>query len=334
MQNTIHVVTGATGRTGLALVAYLKSQGCYVRAVAGNDKRVIPYLRTLADEVCQADVTKDDALLPAFANATYVYHLAGIVSIASKMDARLSAVNVGGTKRAVDACLKTGVKRLIFVGTAHVVPFSDRTSTLTEPAAYVPDPHKGAYAVSKALACQAVMDAVRDRGLDAVIALPSGITGGYERKRSNLGQMIIDVAERRLRVGVGGRYDFVDVMDVAKALCDLARVGVKGESYLVTGHIAAAKALMTYAAEAAGVKPPRGNVPLWLVMPIAWIKERQSLRRGDPLTFTPFALKTLTENCHFSHEKLTALTGYSPKPMKQSITEQVEYYFAHKDDYT
>jgi dihydroflavonol-4-reductase len=327
MNNEIHVVTGASGRTGLALCAELHARGLYVRALYYRGERVIPFLKQYADEVVFADITSPESIGAALEGARYVYHLAGIVSIASKIDENIRAVNIDGTQNVIDACLVHGVKRLVYTGTIHTLPFSDTTTVLREIPRFEPDAVSGAYAVSKALASNLVLDAVHTRGLDAVIGMPSGIVGGFELKRSNFGQMVVDVAERRLPIYITGRYDFVDVKDVAKALADLADKGVSGESYILSGHILSVKELVQISAQAAGVKPPKLCLPLGFVKLFAGIAEAIALRRGQTLTFTPYALKVLGDNCNFSHEKITALTGYAPRPLDAALAEQVKFYF-------
>jgi dihydroflavonol-4-reductase len=327
MNNEIHVVTGASGRTGLALCAELHARGLYVRALYYRGERAIPFLKHYADEVVFVDITSPESIGAALEGARYVYHLAGIVSIASKIDANIRAVNIDGTQNVIDACLARGVKRLIYTGTIHTLPFSDNTSVLREIPRFEPDRVSGAYAVSKAVASNLVLDAVHTRGLDAVIGMPSGIVGGFELKRSNYGQMVVDVAERRLPIYITGRYDFVDVKDVAKALADLADKGVSGESYILSGHTLSVKELVETSARAAGVKPPKLCLPLGFVKLFAGIAEAIALRRGQTLMFTPYALKVLGDNCNFSHEKITALTGYAPRPVTDALKDQVEFYF-------
>ncbi|GHV82353.1 NAD-dependent dehydratase [Spirochaetia bacterium] len=272
------------------------------------------------------DITSAESVSAALEGAAYVYHLAGIVSIASKMDPVLEAVNITGVQYVIDACLALGVKRLVYTGTIHTLPFSDNVSVLREIPRFDPDAVSGAYAVSKAIGSNMVLDAVKDRGLNAVIGMPSGIVGGFELKRSNFGQMVVDVAERRLPVYITGRYDFVDVKDVAKALADLAKLGVCGESYILSGHILSVKDLVQSSARAAGVKPPRICLPLGFVKLFAGIAERTALRKGQTLMFTPYALKVLGDNCNFSHEKITTLTGYAPRPLEEALKDQVEFY--------
>ncbi|MDR0878720.1 MAG: NAD-dependent epimerase/dehydratase family protein [Treponema sp.] len=327
MDREIHVVTGAAGRTGLALCAELCSRGLYVRALYHQNEKCIPFLNQYADEVIPADIESPEILAAAFTGASYVYHLAGIVSIASKIDPVITAVNITGTQNVIDACLACRVKRLIYTGTIHTLPFSDNTTILREIERFDPDAVDGAYAVSKAISSNLVLDAVKSRGLNAVIGMPSGIVGGFELKRSNFGQMVVGVAERRMPVYLTGRYNFVDVKDVVKALADLAEKGVSGESYILSGHILTVKELMYAAARAAGVKPPKICLPLGFVKLFAGIAESISLRKKKTLMFTPYALKVLGDNCNFSHEKITALTGYDPCPVEDALKDQVDYYF-------
>jgi dihydroflavonol-4-reductase len=178
------------------------------------------------------------------------------------MNSEIAGTNIYGTKNVIDACLGSGVKRLVYTGTVHTLPFTDTKTVLQEIPRFCPEEVYGSYAVSKAAASNLVLDAVQEQRLDAVIAMPTGIAGGFELKRSNFGQMIADVAEGRLPVYIKGRYDFVPVRDVAQALADLATAGGAGESYIVSGSVVTVEELVTWAAKAAGVKPPKICIPL------------------------------------------------------------------------
>jgi dihydroflavonol-4-reductase len=118
----------------------------------------------------------------------------------------------------------------------------------------------------------------------------------------------------------------VDVRDVVKALADLAFIGPAGESYILSGHAIEVRDLVRYAAEAAGVSPPKICLPLFLVKFFSYFSEWWSLLRQETLMFTPYAMKVLGDNCNFSHEKIGALTNYSPRPLKDAIKDQVDYY--------
>lgn len=321
----INVVTGATGHIGFALCAELKKRGEYVRALYRNGSPAVPELNKLVDEVIYCDVTKYEELLTAFKNAASVFHLAGVISISSKYTENLKNVNVEGTKNVCKACVECDVKKLVYASSVHALAFKNNKEILTEPKRFSPEKVYGGYAKSKAEASNIVLDFVKD-GLDAVLVLPSGVVGDHEYRRSNFGQMIADVADRKLPALVTGKYDFVDVKDVAKAMADLKDTGVKGESYIISGEIMTVKQLVTAAANAAGIKPPKICVPNRLVRIVAKLMEKKAEKRGDVPMFTPYSMKILKENCNFSHAKLTALTGYTPRKVEEAIYEQTQFY--------
>lgn len=325
MEKKINVVTGANGHIGVALCVELKERGEYVRAVCRSGSAGLNFLRTFADEVVFADIRNIEEVEKVVSGADTVFHLAGIIAIETEMTPEIYEVNVGGTKNVCEACLKHKVRRLVYTSTVHTLYFKNNKEILTEPDRYYPEKLTGAYAISKAEASNIVIDYAA-KGLETVLALPSGVVGTYEYRRSNLGQMVADVADRKLPAGVTGRYDFVDVKDVAAALCDLKDKGVSGESYILSGHILTAKQLIKHAASAAGVKPPWFYAPNFLVRLVARFIEKRAVKKGKRVTFSPYSLKVLKDNCNFSHAKIAALTGYSPRSIDLAVKEQVEFF--------
>ncbi|MDR2521067.1 MAG: NAD-dependent epimerase/dehydratase family protein [Spirochaetaceae bacterium] len=328
----VHVVTGANGRTGLALCAELKARGCFVRAfIRKSAERYRPFLAPYVDEFAYGDVREAATLDAAFSGARYVYHLAGIVSIDSRMTRELFSVNVDGTRNVIAMCVKNRIERLVYTGTVHTLHFSNNETLLREipcreSPRFVPERVRGPYAYTKALASNLVLDAVAASGLNAVIAMPSGITGAYELKLSNFGRMIADVAEGRLPVFLKGRYDFVNVRDVVKALADLAGTGAAGESFVLCGHKATVKEIVGWAARAAGRRPPALCLPRALARAFSYPAEFCTRLLGRTQVFTPYSIQVLGDNCNFSHEKISALTGYAPGSVEEAVSEQVAFY--------
>ncbi len=237
MEKEIHVVTGAAGRLGFVLCTELIKRGLYVRALYIKEDEVTQRLEKTGCELIYCDVTDPKSIDKAFAGGTYIYHLAGIISIESKINAVLEKVNVQGTQNVIDACMRHKIKRLVYTGSVHILDSrGDKNRIITETDKFYPDKLYGGYAQAKAKAGNLVLQAAKN-GLDAVIGMPSGIIGGYEFENSNLGEMMVQVIEGKMRIYINGKYDFVDVRDVAAALADLAVKGKHGESYIISGHI-------------------------------------------------------------------------------------------------
>ncbi|RJX26859.1 MAG: NAD-dependent epimerase/dehydratase family protein [Dethiobacter sp.] len=53
---------------------------------------------------------------------SYVYHLAGIVTISSGKRNLLQKVNVEGTRNVLRACFEKQIKRLIYTSSIHAFP--------------------------------------------------------------------------------------------------------------------------------------------------------------------------------------------------------------------
>lgn len=112
------VITGATGHIGNVLVRKLAAKGRKIRAIVPAFEDTIP-IDNLNIEIVEGDVRDYRSLLEAFDGCEYVYHLAGIISITSREDELLHDVNVIGTKNVVKACLKSGIKRLVYTSSIH-----------------------------------------------------------------------------------------------------------------------------------------------------------------------------------------------------------------------
>ncbi len=317
------VVTGATGHIGNALVRELVKNGTIVRALV-LPQEDISSLKHLPIEIVKGDVTDYDSLAKAFEGTSYVYHLAGVVSISSGDKNLLQKVNVEGTRNVVRACMEAGIKRLVYTSSIHAFPELPHGKTIIEIKEFHPDKVVGDYAKSKAMATNIVLDAVKE-GLNAVIVHPTGVVGPYEFKLSNTGQLIVDFLRRRLYAYIDGGYDFVDVRDVAHGIILACEKGRIGENYILSGEQITIKQLLKYLEEATGVEAPKCKIPLWLAKITAPLSELYyKMLRQQPL-YTSYSIYTLCSNSLTSHSKATMELGYRPRPIKQALFDAVHW---------
>src|SRR3989344_3298243 len=117
------VVTGALGHIGSCLIRQLKDADEVILV----DNLLTQRYASLFDlpenkkyKFILADVTRDD-LTEIFSGADYVIHLAAITDAETSHEkpAEVEQVNLEGTKRVAEACLKTGSK-LFFPSTTSV----------------------------------------------------------------------------------------------------------------------------------------------------------------------------------------------------------------------
>ena len=325
----IWLVTGAAGHLGSALCARLHACGEQVRALVmrGEDTS---FLRRMRAEIFFGDVTKPETL-EAFFDAPadtrlIMLHCAGVVDIASRDNPAVDAVNVGGTEHVMRLCLAKHVSKVVYVCSVHAMPDLPKGRVKRELDGYDPTPLDGAYARSKARAAQLVLDMVRNDGLPAVLALPSGIIGPYCGKGNHLVQLVKNYCCGKLPGVVKGGYDFVDVRDVALGVIAAAERGTIGESYLLTGNFHTLKQTVSMLHEITGKKKV-GVVPMFLARLAAPFAERLAKRRHRKPLFTPYALRVVLENARYSHDKATAELGYRPRDLYETLEDTVEWLY-------
>ncbi|KAL4432851.1 hypothetical protein ABPG77_008177 [Micractinium sp. CCAP 211/92] len=153
------VVTGGGGyvghRLGLALAA--SGQQVLLLDLVTPSAPLAPGLRFACVDVCD-----EQALVAAFAGADAVFHLAsfGMSGGQQLLPALIEAVNVGGTRAVLGACLAAGVPRLVYLSTYNVVYGGQRIENGDESLPYFPlHRHPDAYSRTKAVAEQLVLAA-------------------------------------------------------------------------------------------------------------------------------------------------------------------------------
>jgi UDP-glucose 4-epimerase len=110
------VVTGATGNVGTSVLAALAGDE-RVREIVGVARRV-PDVRYPRTEWVRADIVRDP-LLPIFAGADAVIHLAWLIQPSRDADT-LRAVNVDGSRRVFEAAAEARVGALVHASSIGV----------------------------------------------------------------------------------------------------------------------------------------------------------------------------------------------------------------------
>ncbi len=318
------VVTGATGHIGNVLVRELVTRGEEVRVLIPPAEDTAP-LDGLPVEIVKGDVRRLDSLVHAFRGSDIVYHLAATITILSRKSRLLHEVNVMGTRNVVEACLKSSVRRLVYTSSIHAIAEPPHGTVIDETFPFDPKRTMGEYARSKAQSTLEVIEGVK-RGLDAVIICPTGVIGPYDCRPSEMGQLMIDFAKRRLKAYIDGAYDFVDVRDVVNGHILASEKGHTGENYILSGEQITVHGLLTVLEELTGVKAPTFKVPASLARIIAPLTPiYYSLTRTQPL-FTSYAVYVLASNSLTSHDKASRELGYSHRSSKESIVDAINWF--------
>jgi dihydroflavonol-4-reductase len=284
-------VTGATGFVGGHVARELREQGADVR-----DDRV--------------DLLDPDGLRRAVDGCDTVFHVAALYSYDAD-PSLMERVNVDGTRNVIEACLATGVRRLVHTSTAGTCgPVAGReASELDGP----PDWELAVpYKRTKLEAERLVLAAVRD-GLDAVVVNPTTPIGDGDRKPTPTGRMIAGVARGRIRgyVATTG-LNVVDVRDVARGHVLAYERGLSGERYLLGGVNLPLAELFARIAREAGRPPPRIRVPYFVARAAA----RVGLANRDEVALARIPM-------YFSGDKARDMLGFVPGPIEPALARAV-----------
>jgi len=222
------LVTGGAGFIGSNLVDRLLD-GCEVTVFdnfySGKRDNLISHLKDKRFSLVQGDVRKYKDVRKALEGVDVVFHLAAVVSVPLSVEKPLfvNEVNLKGTLNVLNACVKCGVRRLVYASTCAVYG-EPKFLPLTEEH---PTEPKSPYAVSKLAAehyCRVFSDLY---GLETVCLRFFNVYGPRQTGDSYAGvisQFVdrLQKGEPPIIYGDGEQTrDFVYVSDVVEA-CMLA----------------------------------------------------------------------------------------------------------------
>ncbi len=323
-KNKCILVTGAGGHLGNVLVRELVARKEKVRAMVlpGED---LASLEGLDVEIFEGNILDKDRLLEACEGVDLVFHLASLVAITEDKIALMQRVNVEGTRNVIEAVRQAGVRRLVYTSSIHALQRPDPDVMIDESLQFDPNNPAGPYDRTKAEATLLVLDAVK-QGLDAVVVCPTGVIGPYDFKRSELGEMMLSWMKKGPSLSVQGKFDFVDVRDVAQGHILAAEKGRPGETYLLSGEQLQISVMRSLVQQAAGIDTTEIKFPARLAAFVAPLAEfYYKITRTKP-KFTRYSIETLRSNSRISSYKARRELGYQPRRLYDTIKETVDWW--------
>jgi dihydroflavonol-4-reductase len=314
-------VIGASGHVGNNLCRALLEKGYKVKALVHHNSASLEGLNLTQEK---GDILDPQGLRDFLTGCEVVFHAAGKISIDGDKDGMLYAVNVTGTKNIVEACLASGIHKLIYFSSIHALqqlpegPL-DESRPLVEQSNLLHD--------------QAKSDAEREvikgiaQGLDTIIIIPTAAIGPNDFQPSLMGQGLIALYNRKLPSLVDGGFDWVDVRDIAKAAIAAMERGKPGERYLISGMWKTVKDLAYLVEEATGVLPPKFTSPQWLAkMGVPLVKAMSKITH-TPLLYTYETLEVLVRcNHNISSLKARRELGFYPRPLSETLKDTFDWF--------
>jgi UDP-glucose 4-epimerase len=120
----VAVVTGGAGFIGSHMVDVLLDRGFRVRVIdnltGGRESNLAQHMANADLSFDKADIRNLDPGSPIFADATYVFHFAGIGDIVPSIEKPIDYMdtNVQGTVRVLEAARHAGVRKLVYAASS------------------------------------------------------------------------------------------------------------------------------------------------------------------------------------------------------------------------
>lgn len=296
---------------------------------AGHELRLLVHQRTdgiagLGEQV-KGDITDPADVDRLVQGCEAVVHLAARISIDSANDPLVPRVNVEGTRHVVDACVRHGVRRLVHFSSIHSYDAHPRNEPLDETRAPTA-PTTAAYDRSKAAGDVLVLDAVRSKGLNAVILAPTSVFGPMDHGPSLLGRAIADMHNGRVPLLPPGGYDFVDVRDVAAAAVNALHKGAAGEKYLLSGQYRTVRELAATVGSIAGRRVAQRVMPAAVLRALVPVFRAQARLAGGTPLVTSEAINALMEgHPDIRSTKAQAELGLRPRPFEETLADTLAW---------
>jgi len=306
------VVTGATSGLGRNMAEAFLVEGHSVLAL-GRNKDSGRALETLGAEFLQGNIEDREYLRRALRGQEMVIHCAAHTSPWGPWD-EFERANIQGTRNVVDACLDTGVERLIHISTPSIY-FSGQPAELIEEDDPLPEPLTH-YARSKKIAEDVVTEAVDKHGLPAILLRPRAIYGRYDR---SILPRVLRVMRRGffpLPSGGTAKIDITATQNVVHAarLCLTADRSCFGRAYNITnGEPMAVRDLMELVSQELQIKTRLFRAPYPLLDTYARGVEILSQITGQEPPFTRYSMSLLGVTQTLSLERARRELEYIPQ---------------------
>jgi dihydroflavonol-4-reductase len=318
------LVTGATGFVGSAVARALLSGGHEVRVLArpGSDRR---NLADLTVEIAEGLLEDAPSLARAVAGCRYLFHVAADYRLWVPDPAPMYRANVEGTRVLMRGALDAGVERVVYTSSVATLGLVAGGSADEETPSSLED-MIGPYKRSKFQAEEVVRDLIERRGIPAVIVNPSTPVGPRDRKPTPTGRLILEAARGHMPGYVDTGLNIAHVEDVAVGHIAAAEMGRVGERYILGGEDMSLAQILAEVGQAAGMRPPRMQVPYSVAYPAAIGAELIARLTGREPFITRDGVRMARKKMYFSSAKAARELGYAPRPAREAIADAVGWF--------
>jgi dihydroflavonol-4-reductase len=276
------LVLGATGFIGGHIAIKARDAGWHVYGFR-RDKESVGQLQNLDIQWFHGSLEDYESLLAAMKGMDYVFHAAAFTP--PDQNPQHVPSHIEKAKNQIKDILKAArearIKRLIYTSSLTTIgsppPGSKRLAHERDFYQIGSLPDNGYYEC-KAIMENSVLEAA-SVGYDVVVLNPTLVFGPGDVHLST-GEILLMIARGKARAVPPGTLNVIDVRDLAAAHINAARIGRRGERYILGGMNYSIKEAVSIMTDLAGVKPPGFILQPWMI--------DAYLKLADALPFIPY----------------------------------------------
>jgi dihydroflavonol-4-reductase len=312
------LVTGATGFVGGLVLRGLVQAGRPVRVLV---RRPADRERLLVGgvELALGNLGDEEALARAADGCETLYHLAGMNRLCLADPAPLYRVNVEGTRRALDAARRAGVRRVVYTSSAATLGGDGRHPV--DESSTDPGELTSHYARSK---YEAEQVALGFDGVEVVAVNPSSVQG--PGRTTGTAKVFLDYLNGRLPFDLPARFGLCYTDDCVAGHLLAERNGAPGQRYVLNTATLSNTEALELIGGIAGLRDRPRTLPLWAAMTLAAGIELTSRWRGKEPRLCRESVRTLGHPHLYDGSRAERELGLRYTPVRQAMEATVRWY--------
>jgi dihydroflavonol-4-reductase len=321
------LVTGATGFVGANVVRLLMAEGFCVRVLA----RATSSLQALEGcpiRLLRGDLLDPESLRRVVDGCQVVFHAAADYRLWARDPAEIYRTNVEGTRNMLEACLRTGVERVVYTSSVGTLGLPANGGPGTETTPVTLDDMVGPYKRSKFLAERVAEDYVA-RGLSVVIVNPTNPVGHWDVKPTPTGRMVTEYLQGRMFATLDTGLNLIHAADAARGHLLAARLGRVGEKYILGCENHSLREIFTMLEGITGIRAPRFRVPHPVITLVALASEALARATGRPPRVPLTGVRMARKKMYFSADKAVRELGLPQTTVEQALRDAVDWFVVH-----
>ncbi|AEJ01375.1 hopanoid-associated sugar epimerase [Nitrosomonas sp. Is79A3] len=319
------LVTGATGFLGSAVMRCLLTANHQVRVLVRPDSDR-KNLENFPVEITEGDLRDHQSLSRAIKGCDNLFHVAADYRLWVPDPETMHKINVDGTRALILAATEEGIKRIVYTSSVATLGLKQDGTPANEETPSNFSAIAGYYKRSKYLAEQMVKQLTDEHQLPLIIVNPSTPIGPGDIRPTPTGRIVLDTLMGRMPAYVNTGLNIAHVDDIAYGHLLAYQHGKPGERYILGGDNMTLLQILQTIDEINGTQKNRINIPIGLMLPMAWLMEKiASFTHTEPRA-TLDSIHMAKKLMFFSSDKAHRELGYQYRPSIEALKDAVKWF--------